>query len=273
MKKLNNFCAVMVTATVLTVHTGLAQTNNIPKYTTLGTFQASQVYDIGSSVIIGASTPYSSGDFVSIPRTWGGSTALRMANTHNVGYVNFIATAQSSGMGMSAYGPMYSSSGMFEANGAVLNGSGTTMNIGTPGSTPLTFWTSNVKRMTIDVSGKVLIGAKKQDNMAGNHNTAILQVNGDIVVGNTTSANLWVTQNNWADFVFEKNYKLMPLKDLEQYYQTQHHLPNIPTTKDIQTNGNNLGQTDALLLQKIEELTLYIVELQKEVDALKAKGK
>ena len=121
-----------------------------------------------------------------------------------------------------------------------------------------------------DNAGKVYIGSKKQDaSQTGNHSSALLQVNGDVVVGSSTSANIYVTQNYWADFVFDKNYALMPLNEVENFYNENHHLPNVPTTKEIQENGNNLGQTDAVLLQKIEELTLYMVKQQKEIETLK----
>jgi hypothetical protein len=122
-------------------------------------------------------------------------------------------------------------------------------------------------------TGRVLIGNQKQSSPAdAAHVAAILQVNGDMVVGTSGTgahANIWVTESNWADFVFDKNYELMPLNEVENFYKTNHHLPNVPTAKDIQKTGNNLGQTDVILLQKIEELTLYVVELKKEVEALK----
>jgi hypothetical protein len=120
--------------------------------------------------------------------------------------------------------------------------------------------------ITTPYKGQVIIGQKTQDANAGNHNTALLEVNGDVVVGANGSANLWLSQTNWADFVFDENYKLMPLNEVENFYKENHHLPSVPTTKEVQANGNNLGQTDAVLLQKIEENTLYIVELKKQLD-------
>jgi hypothetical protein len=116
-----------------------------------------------------------------------------------------------------------------------------------------------------DAAGKVYIGGHNQ--IGSGHTNALLQIYGDVVVGTNSTANIFVTQQNWSDFVFDKNYKLMPLNELESFYQKNHHLPNVPTTKDIQANGNNLGQTDAVLLQKIEENTLYIVELKKQLEA------
>ena len=74
----------------------------------------------------------------------------------------------------------------------------------------------------------------------------------------------------WPDFVFEKDYKLMPLNEVEQYIAINQHLPNIPSVTDVETNGIDLGEMNAKLLQKIEELTLYVIELQKQVNELKA---
>jgi hypothetical protein len=132
----------------------------------------------------------------------------------------------------------------------------------------------------VTANGQTFIGSKsgtgQQRNNSGTtpppHTTAMLHVNGDVVVGQTGSgaqANIWVTETGWADFVFDKNYKLMSLNELEIFYKENHHLPNVPTQTDIQENGNNLGQTDVVLLQKIEELTLYMVEQQKQLDIQK----
>ncbi len=130
-----------------------------------------------------------------------------------------------------------------------------------------------INLMTLNASGQLILGS--QDPITGNpnlptsnstHSSALLQVKGDVVVGAGSAANLFVTQTGWADFVFDNNYKLMPLNEVEKFYKTNHHLPNVPTQKDIQEQGNNLGQTDVVLLQKIEENTLYIVELKKQLE-------
>jgi len=76
---------------------------------------------------------------------------------------------------------------------------------------------------------------------------------------------------DWADYVFDEDYKVMPLKDVESFIKANKHLPNVPTTQDVMANGNDLSKTDAKLLEKIEELTLYVIELNKEIQALKAK--
>lgn len=70
-----------------------------------------------------------------------------------------------------------------------------------------------------------------------------------------------------CDFVFDKDYKLMPLNDLENYLNLNHHLPGIPSAQEMEKDGNvSLGKMDSQLLQKVEELTLYILQQQKEID-------
>lgn len=74
---------------------------------------------------------------------------------------------------------------------------------------------------------------------------------------------------NWSDFVFNKDYKLMDIYELEKFVKKNHHLPNIPSAKEVYRDGIDLGEMNARLLEKIEELTLYMVKQQKEIDALK----
>lgn len=76
-----------------------------------------------------------------------------------------------------------------------------------------------------------------------------------------------------ADFVFHPSYKLMPLNQVEQYVKTNNHLPEIPSAADVKENGLNMGEMQNKLLQKIEELTLYMIEQQKQIDELKTKLK
>lgn len=76
---------------------------------------------------------------------------------------------------------------------------------------------------------------------------------------------------DWADFIFEKDYQLLSLNEVEEYINENGHLKDIPSAKDVEKNGIELGEMNKLLLQKIEELTLYIIKLNKEVQILKAK--
>lgn len=76
---------------------------------------------------------------------------------------------------------------------------------------------------------------------------------------------------NWYDHVFKPDYKLRSLTELEQFVKTNNHLPDIPSENDIKENGFNMAEMDGLLLKKIEELTLYVIQQQKEIEELKFK--
>lgn len=75
---------------------------------------------------------------------------------------------------------------------------------------------------------------------------------------------------NWADYVFEEDYELPNLKELEKYIKVNKHLPDVPPAEDVYKNGIDVAEMNALLLKKVEELTLYIIEQQKQIDELKA---
>ncbi|MEE3998769.1 hypothetical protein V1T75_00355 [Tenacibaculum sp. FZY0031] len=77
------------------------------------------------------------------------------------------------------------------------------------------------------------------------------------------------TYANWADFVFEKSYKLPSLENVEKHIKEKGHLQDIPSAKEVEKNGFFLGEMDAKLLQKIEELTLYTIQQEKEIKELK----
>jgi hypothetical protein len=89
------------------------------------------------------------------------------------------------------------------------------------------------------------------------------------VNGNIKCKQVEVSLTGWSDFVFQEDYSLMPLADLDSYINQHKHLPGVPSAYEVITNGNNLGEMDAILLQKIEELTLYVIELKKENEALR----
>ena len=77
----------------------------------------------------------------------------------------------------------------------------------------------------------------------------------------------------WADFVFDKNYKLRTLSEVSQYIKLNKHLPDVPSTADVNKDGIDLAQTQAILLQKVEELTLYVIEQNKKINLLEKKVK
>ena len=72
-----------------------------------------------------------------------------------------------------------------------------------------------------------------------------------------------------SDYVFEPSYKLKPLSEVEAFVTENKHLPDVPSAKEFKENGYKVGEMDNLLLQKVEELTLYIIDLQKQIEELK----
>lgn len=74
-------------------------------------------------------------------------------------------------------------------------------------------------------------------------------------------------ETGWADYVFEKGYELLPLGELRKYIARHHHLPDVPSAAEIAKNGVSLGQSTEVLLRKLEELTLYMIAKDKELEA------
>ncbi len=77
----------------------------------------------------------------------------------------------------------------------------------------------------------------------------------------------------WADYVFSKDYKMPTLPELEKQIKEKGHLPNMPSAKEVKDNGIELGEMAKMQQEKIEELTLYIIAMNKELQELKAKVK
>lgn len=126
----------------------------------------------------------------------------------------------------------------------------------------LTFGTNNASRMNITSAGLVTIGTVTTP--AGYKlyvETGILTEK--IKVALKSSA-------NWADYVFADNYKLTPLNEVETYIQENKHLPGVPSAEEVVKDGLDLAKMDAKLLEKIEELTLYMIKMEKEIEQLKA---
>jgi hypothetical protein len=113
-------------------------------------------------------------------------------------------------------------------------------------------------------SGKFIINCIGNVGIGTLNPTEKLSVNGNI-----KCKQVEVSLTGWSDFVFDEDYKLMPLEELDQYLKEHKHLPDVPSAEEVISNGNNLGEMDAILLQKIEELTLYVIELKKENEQLK----
>ena len=92
------------------------------------------------------------------------------------------------------------------------------------------------------------------------------------VNGNIRSKEV-VVENGWADYVFDKEYKLLSLEEVEEFVRDNKHLPNIPSAREIEEKGLALGDLQKRMMEKIEELTLYIIQLKRDIDELKSTKK
>ncbi|MGS2738795.1 hypothetical protein [Sinomicrobium sp. M5D2P17] len=119
-----------------------------------------------------------------------------------------------------------------------------------------TDFTEQITTMTLNGEGNVGIGTEVPG-------TWKLAVNGKI------RAKEIKVETGWSDFVFEDNYNLPTLEEVEQHIKEKGHLKDIPSAKEVEENGIFLGEMNAKLLQKIEELTLYMIELKKENQQLR----
>ncbi|MHC0446379.1 hypothetical protein ACWA1F_13295 [Flavobacterium sp. 3-218] len=128
--------------------------------------------------------------------------------------------------------------------------------VGTETNHSLHFITNYIPRMTVSNTGNVGIDIINPKNK--------LDVNGTI-----HSKEVKVDMTGWSDFVFKKEYNLPTLKEVEKHITENGHLENIPSEKEVLKNGINLGEMNAKLLQKIEELTLYVIEQNKSIENLK----
>ena len=111
----------------------------------------------------------------------------------------------------------------------------------------------------ITLSGKVGI------NTVNEAKDYALAVDGGII-----STKVYIKEvKQWPDYVFDDKYSLMDLKELKQYLSDKRHLPGLPSEKEVTSNGYDLHEMQTILLQKIEELTRYILLLQDEIDELR----
>ena len=121
---------------------------------------------------------------------------------------------------------------------------------------------SNNPRMTVYSNGNIGIGTTKPSEK--------LTVKGTILASKVKIVN--DNEIPASDYVFEPDYRLRSLEEVEKYVKTNKHLPEVPSAKEFKENGYSVGQMDDLLLRKVEELTLYIIEQDKKTKKLKSEA-
>ena len=125
------------------------------------------------------------------------------------------------------------------------------------------------------LSGSLAVGNGFSCDTTGN-----MTVSGSLAVGNGFSCDatgnmkvkhLRVTTEDWPDYVFGDGYRLRPLVEVEAYVKQHRHLPEVPAAAEVEQEGVDQGELNRVLMQKVEELTLYIIDLQKQIEELKNK--
>ncbi|MBB5622115.1 hypothetical protein HDE69_003180 [Pedobacter cryoconitis] len=135
-----------------------------------------------------------------------------------------------------------------------------------------------------DATGKMILGTRRMFNKYGKGDQwyygddLVVDGIGNIgigtfspkeklsVNGRVRAKEIMVENENWPDYVFEEGYKINTLSELEQYIKINKHLPEIPSAQKVKENGIELGEMNSLLLKKIEELTLHLIDQQKKID-------
>ncbi|MCG3167166.1 MAG: hypothetical protein POELPBGB_02950 [Bacteroidia bacterium] len=135
--------------------------------------------------------------------------------------------------------------------------------IGTTNEMPFRIRTNNQEWVTITTDGRVGINTGNDvNNIPDDYRLAVR----GYIIAEDVDVRLF---DSWPDYVFNKDYKLRSLFDLEKYINTNKHLPGIPDANTVKEDGVRLGEMSALTMEKVEELTLYMIQMNKENEALK----
>ena len=213
------------------------------------------------NVGVGTSTPNAR---LEITHGTSGNSGLRFTNLTSS---NTPSTSNGKALSVNASGDviLVSASGTGGAsewlrNGSILYPVNTSDNLGIGTTTPIT---------KLQVSGKTYIGAgtwalgASLSRTPGGYN---LYVENGILTEKIKVAIKGT--NGWADYVFDDNYKLKSLNEVEEFVKENNHLPGVPSATEIVNEGLDLGAMQAKQMEKIEELTLYMIELSKKIEML-----
>ncbi|MFN3488382.1 MAG: beta strand repeat-containing protein [Emticicia sp.] len=238
--------------------------NNTP---TITTQKVLSIDENGNVILVNTPTPTVS----TIPTTelWKLNSAGAISNNNTQGVVITTNTDGSSGLQFTnlkssssagnRYGKVLSvddNGNVILVNDGVTSGGGNNIGAG---------WAVTDGRLQNSNNGKVVIGTGI-NSFPGDFQ---LYVKGGILTERVRVA--VANSDRWADYVFQKGYQLMSLRDVEKHIDYYKHLPNVPSAEQMAKSGMDVMETSAKLLEKIEELTLYIIKMNKQVEALESK--
>lgn len=206
----------------------------------------------------------------------GANASVTTSNTIVLG--NAATTITGSGLG-SGSGLRFAN--LTSASSAGTGGSNKVLSVDANGNVILVGLTGGAG--TSSVGGPVAENWKESDGYLYNNSTNGVVIKGSGLDGNSLivkggvlskEVNVKVEGSEaWPDYVFKPNYKRLTLGEVEKFIAINGHLPNMLSATEMVANGNNLGKTDIKLLEKVEELTLYLLEMKKVNDAQAAQLK
>jgi len=262
--------------------------NRIAKFLTPNSLGDSQLWDDGTFVGIGTTTPSAMLDVNGNTRLGGTATvvnnfgvggnsllsgalnvsgntslgaALSVVGGTNLGSTLDVASSTTVGTNLSVGSSASVGTNLSVANNASV-GNSLSVGVNATVGTNLSVGSSATIGTDARVNGRVIVG-----NPASTPGTHAMYVNGSIVATEVKVA----LQTNWPDYVFEPDYAMPNLAEWEQFISQNKHLPGVPSAAEVNQNGGiELGEMNRILLQKVEELTLLLIGQQKQIDALKA---
>lgn len=178
--------------------------------------------------------------------------------------VSGIRVASNGNVGISNPNPTFALDvgGAVNANQFLINGA----------PLPLSLWSVQGNDLFFDVgatnSASVGIGVAGPSSFYGCPTSICPNGKYTLAVNGGIRAKALKIEPLWADYVFDSTYALMSLDSVESYILQHKHLPGVPSSSEVSKNGIDVGETEAILLSKIEELTLYIIQLQKNNEDL-----